>query len=1121
MRKIARSVSLTFYCAMSISKLFLFAKNSDASASMRGYQYQVFKTVETWLENYLDQVDEAIYCDYEEDIFQHNELTQVATFRQLKLYSTPFSFRSEEIQKAVAHFFMLHVKTDYAAKDKEFVFEASSRIAEHREGNESDLLRRWVASQGALPEALLTECATKVKALVTSYVQERATQLADQLAERRKKKAENAPAILVIEAEEQVVQEAVAVFQKLTDQDWDDFTRRIKWRFDGLSPDEAFKGTIARLEELVAQLPDMPRERRRGFLGILCMRVDIKASEQAPEDRKLLNQELTNLLLQAGTLEDLWYHDVFIKWNEIGQPADFRLGEFYEVLQAVSYCRAAKNLQSHDAFWIGLLTWYITQLESQPEFRKKGLYELLWLRMRPTEYLVPALGDLFGLEEYIREYFSDFSAFTAAGDFEDIQSLLFLVMASALNEKSALTPEETVGWLQQFKLQLDQLLGQTSNPSDLCRLLECSANLYFFAGSQDRNEENVTKIMAPLEQLLANLGQARLYNATQLSNRLHTHIRLLIQMDEEENEFLIDAFKEFVDRLDDVVEKKRGAHERARRLVASGVAYLEAKTPTALLKALRDFHEAKALWLQDETFEGYTLALLNIAQVYGALDMHFAAKYYGLWATWVSWQKGSRKLLKRIAQGIGMVFHADFMQGAWFSALLDFELYMMMRHEFDPEPIDADGAEMPQKSILNYGFLLYAVSLLAPELQGMAQAKLAEAGYLKEEYLDELLAVLQTDLPESKLRAGLTKNFADVPLNDMGPERTVRFHALGIEWHVHFANSLEMNAMGEDFCAMLQVLLVEIALSKVDFHLPSSLVDLTLKHTDAPSEPEQLPDNEKARWKAFVQRVDSSDYEVVKMGVAFVSVALKAILQDISLLPAAEYNEAFWGLFTESRLGAKSMQATSYQRMYRSLFSEKAFGAFGRDTFSAPPDVSGFPMNNLFMQPKAGLSKKYNPSSAVQNIGNRFQKAVRNIYQTLASLKQDAGYGPWLHALREEGWPDWQIVVAMMNFMLSYKVNGIVDGRKFATPAEHQTALKAEFQRILRRDEVELQMEFPLEAFQSAEFRMSLEQMPLVSLGAFGLENNARFPNPGAVRKFMNERFNVQADANDEHNPLL
>ncbi|RTQ45045.1 hypothetical protein EJV47_26095 [Hymenobacter gummosus] len=1106
---------------MSISKLFLFAKNTDASASMRGYQYQVFKTVETWLENYLNQVDEAIYCDYEEDIFQHNELTQAATFRQLKLYSTPFSFRSEEIQKAVAHFFMLHVKTDYAAKDKEFVFEANSRVAEHREGNEADLLRTWVANQDTLPDALLSQCALKVKSLVTEYVDERTSQLAEQLADKLKKKAEDAPALLALQADSQALQEAVAVFQQLTDQDWEDFTRRIKWRFDGVSPDSAFKGTIARLEELVAMLPDMPKERRKGFLGMLCMRVDIKASEQAPEDRKLVNGELTNLLLQAGTLEDLWYHEVFTKWNDLGQPEDVRLGEFYEVLQAVSYCRNAKNLQAHDAFWIGLLNWYVANLAQQPAERKQALYELIWLRMRPTEYLEPAAGDLFGCEEYVREYFSDFSSFTVAAEFEDIQSLLFLVTASSLNGKSALTPAETAGWLRQFKQQLDLLISQPRNPSDLCRLLECSANLYFFAGSQDRSEENVAKIMAPLEQLLAVLDQAPLYNATQLSSRIHTHIRLLIKLDEEGNETLIDAFKDYAGRLDAVVEKKKGAHERARRLVASGATYLESKNPSSLLKALRDFHEAKALWLQEETFEGYTLALLNIAQVYSALDMHFAAKYYGLWAAWVSWQKGSRKLAKRIAQGYGMAFHADFVQGAWLSALLDFEYYFRTREQFDTQPIDAEEADMPRKIIMNYGFLLYAAPLLAPGLQQMAQEKLTAAGYLKDDYLDDVLAMLQVELPEPKLLAGLTRNFADAPLNDMGPERTVRFHALGIEWHVRFPNTYGSTALGEDFCAMLQVLLAEIALAKTDFHLPGTVVDFTLEQTAAPREPEQLPDNSKAKWKVFVQPVDSADYEEVKMGAAFVSTTLKAVLQDLSLLPTAEFEQAFLGLFTESNLGAKSLQATSYQRMYRSLFSEERFNDYRRDIFSPLPTRADFPLPNPMMHAKEGLSKKYNQASALQSIANRFEKATHNIHQTLAHLKQEAGYSAWLQGLRAEGWPDWQIVVAMMNFMGSYKANRMLEGKSFASEAEHQAALQNEFKQLLQRDEVEKQAFFPLEAFQSRDFRVSLEQMPLISLNSFRLQSNARFPNPSAVRQFMNERFNVQLDVNDTNNPLL
>lgn len=98
---------------MSTSKLCLFSKNTDAPFAARGFEYQKMKTLETWLSNYLHKVEEVIYCDYEEDVFQRNDLSQEAKFRQVKLYSTNFSFKSEEVQKAVAHFFMLHVNSNY------------------------------------------------------------------------------------------------------------------------------------------------------------------------------------------------------------------------------------------------------------------------------------------------------------------------------------------------------------------------------------------------------------------------------------------------------------------------------------------------------------------------------------------------------------------------------------------------------------------------------------------------------------------------------------------------------------------------------------------------------------------------------------------------------------------------------------------------------------------------------------------------------------------------------------------------------------------------------------------------------------------------------------------------
>lgn len=75
---------------MGISNLYIFSKDTDANASLRGYHYQVLKAVETWVDNFNNGIDEEIYCDFEEDIFQKNPTLKTAKFRQIKLYSSNF-----------------------------------------------------------------------------------------------------------------------------------------------------------------------------------------------------------------------------------------------------------------------------------------------------------------------------------------------------------------------------------------------------------------------------------------------------------------------------------------------------------------------------------------------------------------------------------------------------------------------------------------------------------------------------------------------------------------------------------------------------------------------------------------------------------------------------------------------------------------------------------------------------------------------------------------------------------------------------------------------------------------------------------------------------------------------
>jgi hypothetical protein len=61
---------------MDISHLHIFQKDTDATAPLRGYQYQVLKTLETWISNLLEDNQEEIYCEFEEDIFQKSEVEE-------------------------------------------------------------------------------------------------------------------------------------------------------------------------------------------------------------------------------------------------------------------------------------------------------------------------------------------------------------------------------------------------------------------------------------------------------------------------------------------------------------------------------------------------------------------------------------------------------------------------------------------------------------------------------------------------------------------------------------------------------------------------------------------------------------------------------------------------------------------------------------------------------------------------------------------------------------------------------------------------------------------------------------------------------------------------------------
>jgi hypothetical protein len=1084
---------------MSISKLYIFSKDTDANASLRGYNYQVLKAVETWVDNFLNNIDDEIYCDFEEDIFQNNKTLKTVKFRQIKLYSSNFSFASIEIKKCIAHFFMLHVKTDYTLLEKEFVFEANTSIAQKKGENDAVLLKKWNSKQNNLDEELLKECSSKVQSIVSDYIQERVDSLG--------KKASL--------EDKATINEALEVFNSLKESDWFDFTRKIKWKFNNVTANEEFSAIKEIIENKILQLPfDISEKNLASAFGMLNFTAWDKASSENQDERKLTLNELKETLLQLAKDSDKWYWQISERWKDVNTIPNFIIGEFYEVIDATRHCRQHRYLKMQNQQWLALLKIYIDNVQMPDNFKKTAIYEYLWLRLEPVNYHTKPEGDLHGEKVYFEFYFQDFSAFKNAKELEDADNLIKIAQASCQLNISDLEIEQVNNWFQQLEVTIKARLETETNPNEICHLLENLGTLYLFLNASKKDNKKISDVIAPFEKIFSHLDKANLYNATTLSIRLNEYINLLIEVDSDNNEDLIDVVESISEKLNPIVEQRSGSHERAKVERDKGINYLRSTNPTHLLKALECFHKAKSLWYHQEYIEGFVLALLNISQLYSAINLNLAAKYYALGAAWECIHNGSRHLLKRIADALGFVFYSDFKQGAWMNAIISFADYMNARDEFKGTPLDPEIDKMPFKTIADLAIVLHFTPIISPQLKVLIDAHLDMLGDLGNEWIKPLLPGLKVDFPhETALKDLLERKLSDKPLNDVGKNRIVRFNALGSSWVISFSNDYNTTPIAEEFCGILQVMLAEISLSKYDFHLVKGSIKIDLEINQDLIMPEQLPTHSEFRWKVFLEFFDSAVPQEINMHTAKSSTALMYILEELSLLPQEEFREKFQTLFLENDLAGKTLVLGSYQRMYRYIFNQKRFDSLQRQYFESV-DISflNLPVVNPVMKWKDELSQKYNQQDAIEFIKNRFDRSYARINITLEKLKQDKEFSSFINDYRKKGFQDWQIILSMMNFMVNYKTQLKIENQNFESEGQHVDEYNKIFHEFMNKDEKYCYVEFPLAAFQSKEFEFQLNNTIITTLKTYGLENNARFPNFKSVKDFLDIRFNMKND---------
>lgn len=1079
---------------MTITTLHILAKNTDATAALKGYQYQILKTLETWLSNRVHNVDQIIYCDYEEDIYQQDDLTHTAKFRQLKLYSTNFSFSSEEVKKAIAHFFMLYVKGEYSFDDVEFIFETNAYIKNNRGRNNADLLKEWFENQSDPSDDLLEKTSGIVKSILESYVDEQS----------KEPSTEN----------KMLVQRAADLFNNLTAEDFIVFTKKIKWEFQNLEPDASLEFLITNIKLLIEALPQLDANENSSILiGRLHYEILTRATKKELDEKALTNTLLDSILLQIGDKEEKWYDAQYQIWLKNSKLERFNTGEFLEIIHASEFCRQREYLTAHDVLWKSLFTQFVLLENINAIYKRAAIYEICLISLRNNPKTFLPSGSLNGLEELIKEYFQGTNF--ELNELQDALTLLIMVASSLKFSLVNLSEVEVESWLSEYKNQVDKKLDQMFDPSDRCRLLEVRGRFAMFI---DRERLAISSVY--FLEIVSLINTAEFYLVSEFYDHLNKYVENAIILKTENWEDFVEQLEIVITAIEPAVSAREGNFKIAKRLIYKGALYLENGETKYLLKALDLFHQSKGHFRVAEYLEGYLLALISIAQVYAATRMLFAAKYYCLCAIWVIRSSGTIALFKRFSDAFGILLMADFSEGAWVQVLNDLDRYLHFRSEYNSPEFDPN-KDQHLELIFKSMTLIFALSpLLKPELATFLTDRASKLSWIYNNYLSVEDPELKSQLTDQDVQNRLLETvLADQPMNDLGKIRTISWNALGIKWFTSFENDFKTNASGEEFCALLQILLVELGDLKYDFHLIEATITIKLVISDQKSHPVQLPSNEDTIWKIYVPELKVNSGQAMAELYNRMMGNVGVILSQLSFLKNVEFFELFKRFIEQSKVVEKSLVENGYQRIYKEVFNEKEFNEIDRQTIASPDTLKSLPKENFSLPGLKGLSPKYDREISLRHIGNRYEISLKHYYLTLDRYKDDTSFNLLIRNLRKKGWLDWQISCAMMNSVLLYKAHALASKRNYKREQQKREAIDTLFLKSLKNTESDNYKEIPI-SYLAEQMDIELDAFSVEVLRSYGLAFNGKFPNFAAVRSFISKKFNFNIDDRPELNPL-
>lgn len=595
------------------------------------------------------------------------------------------------------------------------------------------------------------------------------------------------------------------------------------------------------------------------------------------------------------------------------------------------------------------------------------------------------------------------------------------------------------------------------------------------------------KAMSHLEQLVDLLPRARAYSSSELARLFTMYAPVASQYAN---------YEKVRDGFDTALAEVEGDAATAERCRDRGMAFVRADQP---LKALAELHNAKEKWFSGDTMGGAVLTMRYLGWLYARLGLMYAAKMYACTAAALSMMSHDTDVQAHAPRALLETAKYAQQAGNWIDAAGLTEVALLARAQMLTEPFDYDKHPDLAAHDTNAALELAGIRTFWPELEPLIEAAHGTTGWY-----EQLVEVIEHDgsrfaMTEDEFQAQAADQLAGPLLGDVGATRLIDFQALGIRWTIQFDNSRDTVLTSEGFVATLQVLLADIAPMNpvlirstvrinVDVRPGASRVDDSIDIDD--SEPEIRAH---VTLSTSLSDVEARDRTVLAM--------CYQLLHAVHVRPPEELQDLLEPLFKGGII-----HKVSIGRPYEETAALLDDDHYTRCAEASRPSSSDAfrPTECEYLAASTVTGPGYDRAESIQAISERYGVANEALRLTLPRLLSDAGGRATIVRLRDGGWLDWQILVALVNTAMNWRIKRA--GLQIGNGDPRRAA------QLAREPETKTSPMMPLSEFGDDAVNMHVFTQTIAVARRWNLRGRSEELGDNAMRDLLTRRYHYAVD---------